>query len=278
MGASRSKTRHGIFSGIFSELAVARITWLTNLRAAMELRAAFVLQIFGMMLNNMSFIILWLLFFHAVGSVNGWDGYDAVAMIGFGMLSFGCTFGFAAGSGWLPRYVEQGTFDEFLLSPRNLYVRVATSRFDVFAIGDALLGTIIVLLYCAHEGSFALLPWLLVLLPPAMMVTLSMSMTAALAAFFFPDANAMSQSLVKMFLTPSIYPSVVFPSGAKFFFTFIIPSLVIGGLPIEAVKTLDWRTGITIWAVGIGWLLISVLAFYRAVRRYESGNYLGMRS
>ncbi len=262
---------------VLAELAVTRFTWVTNLRAAMELRAAFALQVVGMALNDFAFVAVWLMFFDAVGTVNGWNGMDAIAMLGFGVLAFGLAFGFAGGSLWIPRFVEQGTLDSFILSPRNLYIRVAASRFDLPALGDGIFGLLLVGIYVVHLGSVLPLLWFATLLPPAVMILISVSMTCGLAAFYFPDANSIVQSFFKLFLTPSIYPSTLFPPWAKTVFTFVIPSLAVGGLPVEAVKGADFGIAAVVWGVGIAWLLISIVAFYAAVRRYESGNALGMR-
>lgn len=267
----------GILYAINSEFKVARITWQTNIRAAMELRTAFLLQIFGMAVNDCSFLVIWLMFFNVVGSVNGWGGIDAMAMLGFGALSFGLAFGFAGGSLWIPDYVEKGTFDGFLLSPRNLYVRIITSRFDLPAIGDALLGAVLLTIYLVHLGTWLPALTMLLLLPPAMMVLIGVSMTCGVAAFFFPDSNNIVQSFFKMFLTPSLYPSTLFPSGARLVFTFVVPSLAVAGLPVEAIRGGDFRLVGVIWLIGLVWLLISILAFNGAVRRYESGNYIGLR-
>ncbi len=268
----------GIFRGIVAEFSVARLTWLTNLRSAMELRVAFFLQIIGMVLNDCSFVIVWLIFFNAVGTVNGWGAPETIALLGFNVLGFGLTFGFAGGSMWLPRYVEQGTFDSFLLSPRNLYVRTITSRFELPALGDALLGVILLVAYAVQTGSGMGLLWFLAMLPATVIIYVSVSMTCSTAAFYFPDADHIVLAMFKMFLTPGLYPSILFPKIARFIFIVIIPSLAIGGLPVEAVKNHSLSTVAIVWAVAGGWLLISIVAFYGSVRRYESGNYIGIRS
>lgn len=276
--AVRESKKRNFFGGILAELSVARLTWLTNLRSAMELRAAFLLQVVGMAVNDCSFVIAWLIFFNAVGTVNGWGAQETIALLGFNVLGFGLTFGFAGGSMWLPRYVEQGTFDGFLLSPRNLYVRTVTSRFEMPALGDALLGIILLIVYAVQSGSLISLVWFLAMLPATVIIYMSVSMTCSTAAFYFPDADHIVLALFKMFLTPGLYPSALFPKIARFIFIVIIPSLAIGGLPVEAVKDHDFSPVGMVWAVEIGWLLISLAAFYGSVRRYESGNYIGMRS
>lgn len=278
MGVSSGRKKQGVLAGIRAEFLVARLTWVTNFRSAMELRIAFALQIVGMVVNDVVFVLAWILFFEAVGTVNGWGAPETVALLGFNVLGFGLAFGFAGGGMWLPRYVEQGTFDGFLLSPRNLYIRTITSRFEMPALGDALLGIILLVVYAAQSGSWMTLLWFLAMLPATVMIYISVSMTCSAAAFYFPDADHIVMALFKMFLTPGVYPSVLFPAVARFVFIVIIPSLAIGGLPVEAVKNQSLATVGIVWAVALGWLLVSVAAFYGSVRRYESGNYIGLRA
>lgn len=277
MAVRRSSISRTWFSGIRAEFAVARLTWLTNVRSAMELRLAFALQIIGMMLNDCSFLVLWLLFFQVMGSVNGWSSAQTIALMGFYSLGFGLAFGFAGGSIWLPRYVEQGTFDGFLLSPRNLYIRTVTSRFDLPALGDAALGLILLLVYAAQTGSWLSLLWFGAMLPATSLIFLSVSVTVSTASFYFPDANHVVMALFKMFLNPGLYPSALFSRFARLIFLVVIPSLTVGGIPVEAVTSHSWLTLGLVWLIALLWLLISIAAFYCSVRRYESGNYIGMR-
>lgn len=262
-----------------SELRVARLVWATNVRAAMENRVAFGMQIVGMMLNDLAFVAVWTLFFQAVGTVNGWGGWESLGLLGFGTASFGLAFGFGGGANWLPRYVEDATMDGFLLSPRNILWRVTTSKFDIPAFGDAVFGSILLIIFAVkmHLSLGAILLLVGCLIPSAF-VTFSMSLIAGCLAFYLLDAKIMSNNIFKMFLTPSIYPSGLFPSGAKLFFIFIIPSLVVGGLPVEAVEQGSLPLFLLIWTLGIAWLLLSILLFSFSVKRYESGNAIGLRS
>lgn len=268
-----------LFSRMMSELHVARLVWVTNIRATMENRAAFGMQVVGMMLNDFAFVAVWTLFFQAVGTVNGWGGWESIGLLGFGTASFGLAFGFGGGATWLPRYVEDATMDDFLLSPRNILWRTATSKFDVPAFGDAVFGVILLVVFAVkmHLSLNAVLLLLGCLLPTALL-TFSMSLIAGCLSFYLLDAKLMTNTIFKMFLTPSLYPSGLFPSGAKFFFIFIIPSLVVGGLPVEAVEQGSFPLFFLIWTLGIAWLLLAIMLFSFSVRRYESGNAIGLRS
>ena len=277
MAAKRTPNRRSFFSGLKAEFNVARLTWLTNVRSALELRAAFVTQIIGMMLNDCSFVFIWLLFFHVMGTVNGWSGSQTLALLGFNVLAFGLTFGFAGGSLWLPRYVEKGTFDGFLLSPRNLYIRTVTSRFDLPALGDASLGLILIAIFVVQTHSWLAPLWFLAMLPAAIMIFLSFSVTIGTASFFLPDANHTVMSLFKVFLNPTMYHSALFPKAIRFFFIIVIPSITAAGLPVETVMNHSWLTLGLVWLIALLWLGLSIAAFYGSVRHYESGNYIGLR-
>jgi ABC-2 type transport system permease protein len=264
---------------IAAELRVAFLCWRTNVRAAMANRLAFVLQVAGMMLNDTAFIAVWLLFFQVVGTVNGWSGIDSFGLLGFATASFGLAFGFCGGSPLVSRYVEDGSMDGFLLAPRSTYVRIITSKSDIAALGDLVFGSIILLIYGVVTGmSLAQIPFVVGMVVAGAVITQSVSMSAQMMSFYIIDAENISFSLFKCFLSPSLYPSGLFPSVTKFIFTFIIPATVVGGLPIEMLQTGSWTLFVTIWAVAIGWLILSMWLFRISVRRYESGNAIGLRS
>jgi len=92
-----------IISNLIEGIRIGWYAWRTNLRAAMEHRVAFALQVGGMVLNDSAFIAVWVLFFAAVGEVNGWNGWDSVGLLGFGTLSYVLGFGFLADQ---RRYVD----------------------------------------------------------------------------------------------------------------------------------------------------------------------------
>jgi len=98
-----------------------------NIQNSAELRSSFLMNIVGMVINNTSFILLWIFFVKSVGEIGGWTAADIVALQGFSAISFGIIFSAFAGIRRLPDSVSSGAFDRFMLSPKNLLIRVATS-------------------------------------------------------------------------------------------------------------------------------------------------------
>ncbi len=274
----RPSRSSSILRHAWSELRVARLVWLTNVRAAMENRIAFIMQIVGMMVNDVAFLVVWVFFFQAVGSVNSWGAWESIGLLGFGTVSFGLAFGFGGGTARLPTYVEDSSLDSFLLSPRNVLWRMITSRFDLPAFGDVLFGVILLVCFAVKmQLSVVAILLLIGSIFPAAMITLSMSLIAGCVAFYFMDAQGMAFSIFKTFLTPTLYPAGLFPGPAKLFFVFIVPSLVVGGLPVRIVEEGNVPLFLLIWVLGAFWICIAIAVFYYSLRRYESGNAIGLR-
>ncbi|MFA6018336.1 MAG: ABC-2 family transporter protein [Patescibacteria group bacterium] len=268
-----------ILSNISEGLRVGWYAWRTNLRAAMEHRVAFALQVGGMVLNDSAFIAVWILFFAAVGEVNGWNGWDSVGLLGFGTLSYGLGFGFIGGSTWVCRYVADSSLDAFLLTPQNVLWRILISRSDITALGDVVFGGLLLSSYAWHiHASWSAGIFMMLAVLPATILTLAISISVSTFAFYFLDAEQIAFNIFKTFLSPSMYPSALFPSGAKMVFTFIIPSLLVAGLPVEMIKGKEYGMLGMFWGIAAVWAVFSVVLFYIALRRYESGNALGLRS
>src|SRR3989344_4770904 len=107
---------------MMKELYFALYAIKKNIQSSAELRTSFLMNIVGMSINNTAFIILWAFFVKSVGVIGGLTVADIVGLQGFVALCFGIVFSAGAGIRKLADYVATGTFDRFMLSPKNLLV------------------------------------------------------------------------------------------------------------------------------------------------------------
>lgn len=246
-----------------------------NFQSSAELRTSFVMNIFAMALNNTSFVILWVFFVKSVGVIGGWTAADVVGLQGFTTLSFGIVMSAGYGIRKLTTYVASGTFDRFMLSPKNLLTRVATSAFNTSALGDILFGIICLgaFIFLIHASllQIALIAYLIFL---ATVISLAAMIAVFSTSFFFTDADAVSGGLFELFLTPSLFHGGAFHGAMRFIFTFIIPALAVGTLPVEAVRNMSLENIITLTILAVFWFILSILIFNYAVRKYESANFM----
>ncbi len=260
---------------MFTELYFALYAIKKNMVSSAELRTSFLMNVIGMTINNTAFIFLWIFFVQSVGVINGWTSADIVGLQGFTALSYGIVFSTAMGIRKLPEYVASGAFDRFMLSPKNLLLRVATATFSPSAVGDVIFGFTCLIIYAAllHAGLLQILLGILLVLCSAI-VFLACAIIIFSTSFYFTDAQNVSSGLFEIFLTPALFHGGAFQGVTRFVYTFLIPSLLIGALPVEIVRDVS-LSGLSLVALlTTVWLFLAVIIFNKAVRRYESSNFM----
>jgi len=261
---------------MMKELRFAFYAIKKNIQSSAELRTSFLTNIIGMMINNTSFIILWVFFVKSVGVINGWRAADVIGLLGFTTLSYGIVFSPAFGLIKLPDYVANGSFDRFMLSPKSVLMRVATSSFSVSAIGDSIFGMIALAIYGFLIQATVLQVLLMCLLAIiAAFVHLAALIAIYSASFLFSaNADSVTRGFFELFLTPSLFPGGAFQGVMRFFFTFFIPALAVGALPVEIVRDLSLGKLLIVSAVATLWFLLSLKIFYWGVKKYKSSNFM----
>ena len=246
-----------------------------NIQSSAELRTSFLMNVVGMAINNTAFIMLWVFFVQSVGVIGGWTASDIVGLQGFTALSYGLVFSMGMGIKKLPDYVASGAFDRFMLSPKNLLLRVSTSAFNASGVGDIVFGITCLTIYgFLIQANIYQILMTLVLIFLTAMVFFGIIIIISSMSFFFIDANSVTSGLFEMFLTPSLFHGGAFQGVMRFIYTFLIPSLLIGALPVEAVKNISFAKLGLIAILAVIWLLVAITIFNKAIRRYESSNFM----
>ena len=235
-----------------------------NFRNEKELKSSFIISVVGMAINNISFLILWYYFGKTIGELNGWKPMDIFGLYGFGTTSYGIVASLFSGMFNIPNYISSGNFDKYLLTPKNILLKVSTSKISTSAFGDKL--TLIQLL----------LSILLIII--ASIIFYSFSLICMSISFYLMDGHNVSQGLYGMFLSNSLYHGGAFTGLLRVIFTFVIPSLLLGTIPVEIVKNLSISNLIMIILSTIFWFILSIMFFYKSLKKYESNNLFGFGS
>jgi ABC-2 type transport system permease protein len=240
---------------------------------AAELRTSFIMLAVGMMLTNSSFVIIWSLFANAAGELNGWTFVDVILLQGITSLCYGVFFTLCAGVGDLPKILLSGSFDKFLVTPKSVLGRVATSKLSPQAMGDILFACVCFVFYMWSVGfSFSLLMSLMLTSAIACLAMFGISVAIFSVALYVYDGQNAADSLFQLFFSPAIMHGGAFAGWTRFFFTFAVPSLVVGTLPTELIDSFSWQELVLVTTLALVWCIIGVQVFYRGLRRYESGN------
>ena len=261
-----------------SEFSMAIEYIKRNILAAAELRFSFIMQVVGMMINNCSFLIIWIFFFKAFGKINGWNTLEVVALQGFVAIVYGLSFTFCTGVLQLPNVIQNGSFDSVLLTPRNLYLRILTLATQASSVGDMIYGFIVLGFYVvlAHMSFLQVLLLLSLILPAASMLV-NFALVTSCIGFFVPDAEDLAKNAFELMFGPSMYPSGMYQGATRFIFLLVVPAIAIGGLPVEAIQSISFVKILVVWILAIVWTLIALFVLKQSVKKYESGNLTGAR-
>jgi ABC-2 type transport system permease protein len=252
------------------EIIFLLAVWKANLQSVMEYRAAFILQVFGMMINNAIYFLIWVIYFDRFKEVRGWGLNDmfvtyGIIASGFGLISllFGNVFN-------LGDVIAKGRLDYYLSMPRPVLLHTVASRSIASGMGDFTYGFV----SYALSGQFTwdgLGRFLIGTLCAAAIFAAFMILVQSLA-FWIGNTSYLSALALNAIITFGIYPITLFDNTAKLILFTLIPAALMGALPAEFVLAFTWGTLAEIFLGSAIFLVLAVSVFRLGLRRYESGS------
>jgi ABC-2 type transport system permease protein len=113
---------------------------------------------------------------------------------------------------------------------------------------------------------------LLLMIACATVVFFSVTLSIYAVSFLFMDASTVTNGLFELFLTPALFHGGAFHGAVRIVFTFIIPSLLVGTLPVEILRDIRIEQLLLLCVLSVVWLFISLKLFSSGVKKYESTN------
>jgi ABC-2 type transport system permease protein len=247
-----------------------------NLMSAMEYRAAFLLQVFGMALNNSAFIIFWFFLFERIGgAIQGYEFRDVMFLWALAATGFGASVVLFGNTTYISRIIYNGELDVYLLQPKPVLPNLLVSRMIVSGWGDIAYGLVLFV----TTQPMTLQSWGIFLLFSVMMtlvLTAVRTMYHSLT-FFFGNAESFAQIAGEMTITFMLYPGSIFRGVPMWVLHSLIPAALVGYIPVRIFKEFDPLLTLIVIAADALLIAVAVGLFRLGLRRYESGNRMGTR-
>lgn len=258
---------------IMSSLKLMASYSVLHFKSAMEYRRAFIIQVAGMMVNNIAFIILWTLFFKRFDeSFRGREiGFEEVILLFSAMsTSYGVMAVFLGGAMMLSDYIINGQLDSVLTLPRSSFFLASISKSFTSGWGDFFFGYIALLFLTSVTikklALFALLTSFSGVFLACFIVLLH-SIT-----FFVGNAEHVHRTVTLAVITFGTYPENVFSNQAKFLLYSLLPVGFYVYLPVRIILDFNLRTLGIAGAGFVFFVALSTWVFRLGLRRYESGS------
>lgn len=241
-----------------------------NLSASMEYRTSFLIQVFGMFINNLSFAFFWWLLFERFGKIGTYGYNDVLLLWAFSSAGFGLCFIFFGNIRYLVGIIVRGELDTFLLQPKNVLLNTISSKTVVSAWGDLVYG--ILLFLVVGNLSFKSIAMFILFSITAGLLFSSVLIAYNSAAFYYGNIQSLANLILEFMVTFSIYPADMFHGVVRLMLFTLLPAGFISMVPVSLLSSFHIGWFLLLPAVTMGWMAIAYFLFFRGLKHYESGN------
>lgn len=248
---------------------------LANLQAAMEYRMAFLVQVLSMFLSDCLWLFFWWSYFRQFPLVHGWQTSNIVILWAVSAAGYGLCTGVFGNARSLATIIMNGSLDAYLGMPRYALLHVCIAATDPTSWGDVLFGFGAYIVFL-HPGFWQMLLFCVLALHVCLIFTAFLIIFCSLS-FFLGNTEGLMTQMFGALISFSTYPMDIFNGAVRLLLFTIIPAGFVSFIPLQLLRQFAWPlmgalTGFTLvfGALGVG-------MFQWGLRRYESGNLLGMQ-
>lgn len=246
-----------------------------NMKKEWKYKTSFFMQIFMMILNDLFFIIQWLIIFKLVDNIGGYGFKETMLLFGIAAGGYGISHVFFGGTWYLKDIIYEGKLDVYLTQPKNILINVCCSTTEVAAIGD-ILYAFVTLAICGAPWH-----WYLIMIPAMIMSGLiyaSMYAVYISLCFYIKKGEAIAKSIEGTVNKAGNYPPAIFNTVVKGLLFTIMPAFFYTFIPAQyffLTPNIWWIVG----SIGVTalWVILAFLAFKLGLKKYNSGNLMSGR-
>jgi ABC-2 type transport system permease protein len=231
-------------------------------------RSAFWTQVVIMAVNDLAWIVFWLLFFRRVGAVRGWDADGVLLLLSVVTTAAGLVLGVFANARSIGRLVAGGELDAALSLPVPTLPYLLVRRVNPSNIGDVLFG--VTLFIVAGSPTPVRVVLFLFGVAAAAVLLIGFLVLTGSSAFFAGRDDASELSFQGILLLSS-YPVDVFGGLAKVFMYTLLPAAFVASVPAKQMQSFSLPVALLTVAVSAAFAVGGWVAFTRGLRRYTSG-------
>ncbi|HET6848455.1 MAG TPA: ABC-2 family transporter protein [Gaiellales bacterium] len=245
-------------------------TLRASLADAFANRGSFWFQVAVMVVNDGTWIVFWVLFFHQVGTLRGWGTQDVIVLFSMLMTSAGAALGLLANSRRIGHLAADGELDETLVLPVGPLSHILTSRIDPANMGDLLFGPVLFVVAGDPTPERAAL---FVLGAVTGSVVLVGFLVACGALTLFVGGRGEQADLgFNAILIFASYPLDLFGGATKVMLFTAVPAAFVTGLPAQLVRSFDPAHAALLVAMAGFFAALGWATFHLGLRHYSSGS------
>lgn len=248
---------------------------VANLQSALEYRTAFFVQIVTMAATDSLWLFFWWTYFHQFPLVHGWRNTDIVILWTVSACGFGLSVSVFGNARQLSPLITKGGLDAYLGMPRYVLLHVCIAATDPTGWGDVLFGVVAFVAFL--HPSIAEFALFVLLICFVCIIFTDFAILLGSLAFFLGNTEGLMQQMFGALISFSTYPMDIFQGAVRLLLFTIIPAGFISFIPLQLLHQFTWPLLGALVSFVMLFTLLAVGVFHLGLRRYESGNLMGMQ-
>lgn len=241
----------------------------TALADATARRRALWAQVTAMVLNDLAWVGFWLIFFHRVSRVRGWDTQRVLLLYAVLTTATGIVLGLLSNSRRIPDLVSSGALDEALTLPVPTLPYLVIRKVNALNLGDLAFG-VVLFLATGPPSPERIAVYLVGSLLGA--VLLASFLVAAGSLVFFTGRDEPGGLGLQAILLLASYPVDIFTGTVKALLYTVIPAAFVAAVPAELIDRPSVPEALALAGAAGGFAAVAWLTFGLGLRQYASGS------
>ena len=253
-------------------------------KVILQSKVDFLMGLFGFFFTQIMGILFLYLVFEQIPSLQGWTLDQLIFIYGFAQIPRGIDHLFTDNI-WLVawRMVINGDFDRYMLRPMNIFFQVISEKLQPDAIGELLVGTILIvrsLMKGIVVVDFVHILMFFVSIIAGALIYTAVKLFFASWAFWVKISGPFLQVAYEM-ADFAKYPTQIYAKLVRFIITWIIPFAFVAYLPASYFLGVGGHPGDmagSIAVIGVEWIIalvfcvIAYALFSKGTKIYESAG------
>jgi ABC-2 type transport system permease protein len=233
-------------------------------------RAGFWTQVSVMVVNDLVWVVFWIVFFERVGQMRGWDVELVLLLQAVLTTAGGVALGVFANVRRIGALAADGGLDAALALPVPTLSHLLLRRVHTSSLGDFVFG--VVLFALAGEPTLRRTAIYLFGVVVSAALLIGFLVATGSLAFFLGRQEGGDLGFQAMILLGA-YPADIFTGGTRFLLYTIVPAAFVASVPAQLIEDFDPTMALASVGAAVVFVALGWTTFHLGLRRYTSGAY-----
>lgn len=249
-------------------MKAAWITFRFAMQEAISNRLALSIQMGVMIVNDLVWVLFWIIFFRGVGAIRGWDVDQVLLLLAVLTTSGGIVLGLFHNVRNIGPLAASGGLDAALALPVHPLSHLLVRAVAPVNLGDLIFG-LALFVYASHLDPGQTLVFVFCVVCSSVLMLSFLLLMGSLT--FFVGRNEGGELGFHAILLFSSYPVDVFTGVFKVLLYTVVPAGFVTSVPVRLLDDFDPLLGLGLAAISAMFAVAAVATFGFGLRRYTSG-------